>query len=395
MKCLLVLNQYYWPALEATGQLLTELCEGLAPKYEITVVAGGGAGPGRTRRNGVEIVRVPSTAFSRRRLPARAANYLSYVVLAALRGLSARRPDVVLCKTDPPFVGAAAYLVARRFRVPFVAVSKDVFPETAVQLGMLKNPLAIHALDRLIRFYLQRADRVVAIGETMRTRLIEKGVAPERLRVIPDWVDTAAIRPAGDENAWRREQGLDGRLVVMHSGNVGHAQDLETLVRAAALLRDVQRLSIVVVGEGVRRAELVRLAGELEAEPVRFLPYQPRELLAESLAAADVHFVGLAAGLSGYVVPSRLYGVLAAGRPAIVAADEESEAVRLVRLSGCGICLPPGDPQKLADTVRAIAAGDYDLDAMGRRGRAFVVANADRAVGIRRYEKLLTEILGP
>jgi len=301
VKRLLVLNQYYWPGIEATAQLLTELCEGLAWKYDITVVAGRtpGAGPGRRLRNGVEIIRVPSTAFSRRRLPARAANYLSYVALAALRGLGTRRPDLVLSQTDPPFLGAAAYLVARRFGVPLVAVTKDVFPETAVELGRLENPVVIAALDRLIRFYLQQAECVVAIGETMRRRLVDKGVAPARLRVIPDWVDTDVVRPPQGENTWRSEQGLEGRLVVMHSGNVGHAQDLETLIRASTLLRDLKQLSVVVVGDGARRLELQELVAGLDADRVRFLPYQPREVLPQSLAAADIHFVGLAGGLSG------------------------------------------------------------------------------------------------
>jgi putative colanic acid biosynthesis glycosyltransferase WcaI len=397
MKRLLVLNQYYWPGIEATAQLLTELCEGLAGKYRITVVAGttAGAGPGKQVRNGVEIIRVPSTAFSRRRLPARAFNYLTYVTLAALRGLGTRRPDLVLCGTDPPFVGAAACLVARRFDVPLVAVMKDVFPETAVELGRLESPVVVAALDRLIRFYLQRAERVVAIGETMRRRLVDKGVPPERLRVIPDWVDTDAIRPPQGENTWRRQQGLDGRLVVMHSGNIGHAQDLETLIRASTLLGDVERLSVVVVGDGARRSDLEALAAGLGADRVRFLPYQPREVLPQSLAAADAHFVGLAGGLSGYVVPSRLYGVLAAGRPAIVAADEDSEPARLVRDVECGLAVPPGRPDLLADVIRAIAAGEHDLEAMGRRGREFVVSSANPSVGIRRYEELFTEILEP
>jgi glycosyltransferase involved in cell wall biosynthesis len=396
VKRLLVLNQYYWPGIEATAQLLTDLCEGLADRYEITVVAGTtpGAGSGRARRNDVEIVRVPSTAFSRRLLPARAVNYVTYVVLAALRAAGARRPDLVLCQTDPPFLGAAAYLVARRFEVPLVAVSKDVFPETAVQVGRLRSPVVVGALDRLIRFYLRRAERVVAIGETMRERLLEKGVSPDRLRVIPDWVDAAAIYPVEGDNAWRREHELEGRFVVMHSGNVGFAQDLDTLVRAAALLRDLDRLVIAVVGDGSRRGELERLAREVDA-PVRFLPYQAREVLPQSLSAGDVHFVGLASGLSGYVVPSRLYGVLAAGRPAIVAGDDDSEPARLVRSVGCGVVVPPGRPEALAEVIRALAAAPEDLDELGRRGREFVVANADRREGIRRYADLLEEILGP
>ena len=181
----------------------------------------------------------------------------------------------------------------------------------------------------------------------------------------------------------------------MHSGNVGHAQDLDTLVRAAALVRDLERLEVLIVGDGARRAELERLAHEERANAVRFLPYQPRDVLSQSLSAADVHFVGLARGLSGYVVPSRLYGVLAAARPAIVAADDDSETARLVRDVECGIVIPPGRPDVLADTIRRISAGELDLEEMGRRGREFVIANADRSAGIERYRGLLSEILDP
>lgn len=382
MKRLLVMNQYYWPGIEATAQLLTELCEGLAPKYDVTVVAGttAGAGAGRQVRNGVEIIRVPSTAFDRTRMTLRAANYLTYLVLAAVRGLAARRPDLVLAKTDPPFVGLAGLLVARRFGVPFVAVVKDLFPETAVELGRLRSPLAAGAMRRAIDLYLRRADRVVAIGETMRRRLVDRGVDPGRLSVIPDWVDTEAIHPV--------EQEREG-FVVMHSGNVGHAQDLDTLIKAAARLPEIE---FAIVGSGARRAELERSAAGLPN--VSFHPYRPREQLSESLSAASLHFVGLASGLSGYVVPSRLYGVMAAGRPVLVAADEESETAQLVRRVGCGFVVPPARPDEVAEGIRAAHDGKYDLRAMGDRGRRYVVEHADRSAGVARYLGLLDELIG-
>jgi len=378
VKRLLVLNQYYWPGIEATAQLLTELCEGLSPDYDVTVVAGttSGAGPGRQVRNGVEIVRVPSTAFDRARMSLRAANYLSYLVFAAVRGLAARRPDVVLTKTDPPVVGLAALLVARRFGVPLVAVVKDLFPETAVELGRLRSPAAAGAMRAAIDFYLRRADRAVAIGETMRRRLSDRGIDSV---VISDWVDTSAIHPV--------EQERDG-FVVMHSGNLGHAQDLDTLIEAAARLPEIE---FRIVGSGARRAELERLATGLPN--VSFHPYRPREQLSESLSAASLHFVGLASGLSGYVVPSRLYGVMAAGRPALVAADEESETAQLVRRVDCGVVVAPGRPDEVAAAIRAARDGKYDLRAMGDRGRRYVVEHADRSAGVERYRELLDGLI--
>ena len=392
----LVLNQYYWPGVEATAQLLTELCEALAEDVDVTVITGVLHGheqePRRLVRHGVEIIRVPSTSFERTRLFARASNYLTYLSYALLRGLRGRRPDVVLCMTDPPIVADIALVVARRYRVPLVVISQDVFPEIAVQLKRLQNPVLMSLLRGLVSVYLRRADRVVAIGETMRKRLEAKGARPDRVEVIPNWVDTKRLEPHGKHTWWAREAGFEERFTIMHSGNVGHAQDLDSLVRAATFLRDLDDLLIAIIGTGARHAELVALAERLEADKVLFAYYQPRHLLAQSLSAADVHVVGLAPGLAGYVVPSRLYGILAVGRPVIVAADAESETAQVVEEIGCGILVPPGRPELLARAIRDAHDGKYDLDAMGACGRAWVEREADRSVAVRRYRDLLLEL---
>jgi glycosyltransferase involved in cell wall biosynthesis len=393
---LLVLNQYYWPGVEATAQLLTELCEALAEDLDVKVVTGQLHGqeeqPHHGVRNGVEIVRVPSTSFERSKLFARASNYATYLTSALVKGLRGRRPDVVLCMTDPPIVANIALLVARRFRVPLVVISQDVFPEIAVQLTRLENPVVMSLLRGLVGLYLRRADRIVAIGDTMRRRLEEKGAPAERMLVIPNWIDTTRLRPLDKSNHWSQSWGVDKKFVVMHSGNVGHAQDLDSLIRAGTFLRDLEDLRILIIGMGARHAELVALAELHEVDQVQFLYYQSRAVLPQSLSAADVHVVGLAAGLAGYVVPSRLYGILAVGRPVIVAADAESETAQLVAEVGCGIVVPPGRPELLARAIRDAHDGKYDLEAMGARGREWVEREADRSVAGRRYRELLLEL---
>ena len=344
-------------------------------------------------RNGVTIERVPSTSFDRARIPGRALNYLTFMSAAVVRGLKAGDADVVLCMTDPPMLGAAAVLLARRHRAPLIVVCEDVFPEIASALGRLRNPLVIGALRRTVSFYLRRADRVVAIGETMRMRLEAKGAPPERIRVIPNWVDVSLLEPRQKENDWARENGLDGQFVVMHSGNVGYAQDLDTLVRAAHRLRDLDDLEVLIVGSGARRAEVMRLAERLGADNVRFLPYQPRERLSESLSSADVHVVGLAPGLAGYVVPSRLYGILAVGRPVIAAVDAESETAEIVETANCGVRVPPASPELLAAAIRRCHAERGELAELGRNGRVYVEREGDRTVAIERYRALITEVL--
>ena len=394
---LLVMNQYYWPGVEATAHLLSELCAALAEDFDVTVVTGAlgvpGAEPGVSEHRGVRIVRVASTAYERSIVTRRALNYVTYLLSSVRAALACSRPDVVLCMTDPPVVADIGWVVARRFRAPLVVVSQDVFPEIAVELKRLESPLLIGVLRAAIRFYLRRADHLVAIGETMRERLIQKGASRDRISVIPNWVDASAVKPQPRVNAWSQENGLAERFVVMHSGNIGYAQNLDALVRAGTFLRDLDGLSIVLIGSGARLAELTALADRLDVDNVQFLPYQPREALSWSLSAASVHVVGLASGLAGYVVPSRLYGVLSAGRPVIVSADPESETAQLVQRVGCGIVVPPGRPELLAATIRAAHDGAYDLEEMGRRGRAYVEQEADRSVAIARYRDLLLRLV--
>jgi len=359
----------------------------------VTVITGAARGlPRRQERNGVKIVRVRSTAYDRAHLPGRAMNYLSYALGVVWKAMLSRRPDLVVCMTDPPFVGSIARLVAARFRAPLLVVMQDVFPEIAVKLGRLRNPVVVRSLRLLVDSSLRSADRVVAIGDTMKRRLEEKGVQAERIRVIPNWVDVTRVRPQPRDNPWAREHRLTRRFVVMHSGNVGHAQDLDSLIRACTFLRDLDNLAVRIIGGGARREELVQLARRLQAEKVRFMAWQPYELRSLSISTADIHVVGLARGLAGYVVPSRLYGVLATGRPVIAAAEAESETAQLVASVGCGVVVPPGDPFALARAIRAAHDGEFDLAEMGRRARAYAEEEADRAIAIGRYEAVLSEL---
>jgi putative colanic acid biosynthesis glycosyltransferase WcaI len=390
---LLVLNQYYWPGKEATANLLTELCEALAAEYDVTVVTGAAPGePHEAERNGVRIVRVRSTSYDRTQLWRRAVNYVTYIVGAFREALATPRPDVVMCMTDPPFIGAIAELVARRFRAPVLVSTQDVFPEIAVKLGRLTNPFVIVALRMLVNFSLRRADRVVVIGETMKRRVVAKGVNESKIRVISNWGDAASVTPKRRDNRWARKHDLAGKFVVMHFGNVGHAQDLDTLIRATTLLRDLDDLVVPIIGVGARLAELKELARVVEADKVVFLPWQAYERRAEPISAADVHVVGLARGLAGYIVPSRMWGVLAAGRPVIAAAEDESETADVVRWTGCGVVVPPGNPVRLAQAIRDCHDGKHDLAEMGRRARAFAEAETDRSISVERYRRTLEEI---
>lgn len=390
---LLVLNQYYAPGVEATARMLSDLCEALAEDFDITVVTGRLRDhedePDFEIRNGVTVIRVHSTSYDRAPLHKRAVNYFTYLARALRRGLRAPRPNVVLCMTDPPLVGDVGLIVSRRFRVPLVVVSQDVFPEVAVAVGRLTNPVLIRLLGVLTSLYLRLADTVVAIGPVMAKRLESKGVRSDRIDVIPNWTDVTRITPQPRGNEWAVANGLVDRFVVMHSGNVGHAHNLDPLVHAAVLLDDLDSLEVVIVGFGARHAHVKELARDLRTDRVRFLPYQAESSLPSSLSTADVHYVGLSPGLAGFVVPSRVYGILAAGRPILAAAEEDSETAQLVREIGCGIVVAPDRSDLIASAIRDLARGVHDLEALGRCGREWVERQANRDAAIQRYRTLL------
>ena len=393
---ILVLNQYYKPGVEATANLLADLCEELSTQFDVVVITSRPRGaehlPSRETINGVTVFRTHSTRFDRTNILPRAANYLTYLAECVVRALRVGKVDLVVCMTDPPMVGDVGVIVARRNRAPLLVISEDVFPEVAVEVGRLTNPVLLNVLARLISFYVQRAEAIVAIGPVMRERLIAKGADASRVSVISNWVDTSEIQPEAKSNAWAKAHDLDERFVVMHSGNVGHAHNLDNLVRASTFLRDLDDLVIPIVGFGARYAALAELAERLEADRVRFLPYQPREVLHQSLAAADVHYVGLTKGLSGFVVPSRVYGILAAARPMIVAADADGETARMVVDVECGVLVPPDRPDLLAGAIRDARDGRLDLERMGARGREFVEREADRSVSLGRYRELIERL---
>jgi putative colanic acid biosynthesis glycosyltransferase WcaI len=399
-------NRSFYPDNAATGQLLTDLCEDLVRVHgcRVSVITGPPllpsaaevpAGWGIFRRNeyhGIEILRVRGTRFDKRSFPGRATNYVTYFLSACWAGLRLDRPDVVVALTDPPIVGLAAWLSGKRFGAPLVMSYRDLFPEVAALLEDFHSPTINALLQAVNRFLCRRAARVIALGETMKRRLIEnKGAAREKTLIIPDWADTTAITPGSKRNAFAVAHGLSEKFVVMHSGNLGLSQSLDTVIDAAELLRDLTDIQVVFQGEGVKKAGLQERARALGLSNVTFLPFAPKHELGESFAAADIFIVSLQQGLAGYIVPSKLYGILAAGRPYVAAVEPDCEVASLTRTSDCGLLAEPGNARDLADQIlqcyrdRALAVR---LGANARRASLVF----DRAVQVRRYMEMFRDL---
>jgi glycosyltransferase involved in cell wall biosynthesis len=393
---LLFLNRCYWPDVEATGQLLTELCSDLAPSHNVTVIpgrpnfvaAGGEGWFQRERHEGVEIIRVGNRRFTKKSFLGRAVGLLSYLLLAAWAALRFPRPDVIVVETDPPLLGALGAFLKAWHRCALVFYLQDLFPEVGLATGNLKPGLLTALLHRATQLGLRRADRVVVLGEDMRRRVLARGIDGGKVVVIPNWIDTRLVRPAADN--LRRAWELNGEFAVMYSGNLGLSQGLEHVLEAARRMRS-EPVVFLFVGEGAAKGRLMAQASEWKLPNVRFLPYQPRERLSASLATADLHLVPLQRGLSGCIVPSKLYGILAAARPYVAAVEEDSEVARVTRANGTGLLIEPDDPERLVAALRWATANHGELAEMGRRGRRLAEAEYDRRRAVASFEAVLRQ----
>jgi glycosyltransferase involved in cell wall biosynthesis len=396
---ILFINRSYYPDVEATGQLLSELCADLARSHRVSVIAGrpnfvAGKQQGgltwRESHEGVEIVRVRNLRFRKVRLVGRVVGLTSYLFLALWAALWHSRPDVIVVETDPPALGLLGAFLKWWHRCPMVYYLQDLFPEVGLALGRFRPGLLTGLLRWMTQAGLRHADRVVVVGEDMRRLVLARGVAPGKIEVVPNWVDPGLVRPCEGHNPLRSEWGGGGKFVVMYSGNLGLSQGLEHVLEAARVMKD-EPVLFLFVGEGGAKPGLMARAGELGLDNVRFLPYQPKENLGQSLGAADLHLIPLRKGLAGCVVPSKLYGILAAGVPYVAAIDDDSEVAEVTRTYRCGVLIAPDCPEQLVGALRWCRENPGELREMGRRGRRVAEGVYNRQVSVARFEKVVGE----
>jgi colanic acid biosynthesis glycosyl transferase WcaI len=343
------------------------------------------------------ITRVHPFPTDKRNIPARALAFGGFTALAGLGGLADRvRPDAVLAMSPPLTLGPAGWAVARLRRAPFVFNVQDIFPDVAVELGMLHDRRVIAAASRLERAVYHRADAVTVLSDDLAanvTAKLPRGDDPGKVRVIPNFVDTSFITVGARENDYRHEYGLDGRTVVMYAGNVGFSQSLDLLLHAAhELAEERPDVVFVVNGGGSAREDLEARARGAGLTNLRFVDMQPKARLPEVLAAADVHVVPLRRGLARSSVPSKLYSILAAGRPVLASVDEGTEVANTVERAGAGRAVPPDDPVAFVGALRDLLADRDGLERAGQCGRAFVEAWASPAAVARSYAALFEEL---
>ncbi len=369
---ILLLNEYFPPDTSATAKMAAAVVDALAERHEVTVLCGRPSyDPAerhpfyflrRERRGKILVERVGSTTFPRRRMLHRLLNYLSYVLLAIPRALILRA-DVLLAMTDPPFEGIVGAFIAWLKRCPFVYNIRDLYPEMAV-VGKIVQPARwVRIWEKLHRWALARAARVIVLGEDTRERIIAKGIDPGKVLVVRDGAQMPQAIPNRDHPV-AHEVRSGYPFVVLHAGNLGFYGAWETVVKAARMLNG-DGVGFVFVGDGAMRSQVESSANGCKA--IRFLPLRPPDQVPYVLAAGDLHLVTIRRGLEGVVVPSKLYPILAAGRPVLALAPEESDAARLIRRSGCGVVANPNDPASVAAVVQELARDPERVARMSSR----------------------------
>jgi colanic acid biosynthesis glycosyl transferase WcaI len=402
---LVVVTPHFSPDVAPTGDVVTRITEEFARRnHRIDVVTSlpwyreHKVEPGfRGRLIRYEdapwgrIARVhPFPTGDKRNIARRAAAFAGFSVLTAFAGARGDPVDGVLALSPPLTLGLAGWRIARARRGAFVFNVQDVYPDVAVELGMLKNRLLITGASRLERFCYQRADLITVLSEDLRENIARRIPDASKIRVVPNFVDTQWIKPAPRSNAYRHELGLEDEFVVMYAGNVGLSQSLDLMIEGAAALAHDKDIAFVINGQGAMRVELEHRAASLPN--IRFVDMQPTSRLPEVLAAGDVHVVPLRVGLARSSVPSKTYSILAAARPIIASVDGGSEVARVVEAAGAGIAVPPEDPEAFTKAVRALAEAPEAGRRMGAAGREWIESWASPGAVAEAYEGLFAEL---
>jgi glycosyltransferase involved in cell wall biosynthesis len=397
-------NRFYRPDTSATSQMLTDLAERLVARgFTVNVVCARlryepGTElslPAKEELAGVSVARLRTTRFGRKQSAGRLLDYASFYAAAKAHLLrTVQRDDVLVTKTDPPMLSVLGYEVARRTGCAHVNWLQDLFPEIAVRLREPPLPAAVaRGLVRMRNVSLARADMNVVIGPGMGQLLGIQGVSPDRVQVIENWADEAVARIAHGDSDLRHAAGLCGRFVVQYSGNLGRAHEFEPILGAAELLRADDRIRFLMVGAGAGMDRLKRAATDRGLVSFTFLGSQPRQHLTDTLGAGDVHLVSLRKGLEGLLVPSKVYGILAAGRPVLYVGAEDGDVAAMLAKYGAGVTIDPDDSAALASAILSLADDPLRVEHLGRAARAAFEAGHTAHCGANRWYGVLSALL--
>lgn len=407
---ILIYSYNYYPEPIGIAPLMTELAEGLVKRgHKVRVVTAMPNYPERKIypeyqgklykrevRNGVEIERCYVMVKPKPSLIGRVLLDGSFAVLSFLKAITGWRPDIIL-STSPSLPACLPVAAAKAFhRCPTVLSLQDILPEAAVQTGLINNPLAIKVFEKLEKFAYASATKISVITPSFAQNLRGKGVLPQKIECISNWVDVDFVKPLSKvENAFRRAHGLEGKFVVLYSGNIARTQGVQTVIRTAKQMQDNPNIQFVIVGEAGQLAELKNLCQELNVKNVMLRPFVAAEAVPDMLAAADISLILQKHNVVGFNMPSKTQKIMASGRPIIASVPFHGSAAEAVLKSGSGLVVEPESPTELAKAIACLYDDPEKLERLGRQGRQFAVENYSFQQAINAYERLMENVLEP
>ncbi|MFE0562565.1 glycosyltransferase family 4 protein [Priestia megaterium] len=407
-KKLLIYAHYYIPDVASTGQILRELAEGMIDEFDITIICVVPSYTGKVADeykkkmfykeeiNGVKVIRIRVPEFSKSNKLSRVKNILSYFIGAMIATFKVGKMDYVYSISQPPILGGLLGVWGKWMkRAKYIYNIQDFNPEQTMAVGYSKNKLVLKAMMMFDKFSCRQADKVIVVGrdmvETLKGRF--KGRKVPNHTFINNWIDEKEIYPlpANHEKvvAFKEKYGLQNKFIIMYSGNLGLYYDLENLMNVIEKFKDRDDVIFAFIGEGTIRESLVQYKEKNNLQNVRFIPYQDKADLIYSLNAGDVHWCLNAKGIKGVSVPSKLYGIIAAGKPILGALEEGSEARLIIEETHCGYVTEPGN-YKMVETLIQKYLDEKETNIaidMSQSGRAYLVENLTKNVSINKYIK--------
>jgi colanic acid biosynthesis glycosyl transferase WcaI len=341
-----------------------------------------------TCENGINVIRIPIPSMDREKFTNRLVQFVVYQIGATLAGINKRFDSVIISN---PFFCSLLPLVWQSviLNKPTIYSVYDVYPDVGIKLGVFKQKTVVNIVSYLEKYCLNHSTKVQILSESFIPILLSMGVKDSKINMIHPWVDTKFIHPMSRENSFSEENELTNCFVILYAGNIGLSQGLETMLTAAQLLLDYADIQFVFVGDGSGRDFLQLQAKERKLSNIRFIPFQPRERLPQVLASADISVVILRHGIGAASMPSKVFSIMASGRPILVSVDENSETCKFIKKADAGVWVPPEDPNKLAETILNLKNNKDLRDRLGLNGRIWAEENHSPEYAAEQFENLL------
>ena len=403
-----ILGINYYPELTGIAVYTTELCEYLANKgYDIVMLTGFPYYPfgsdfslWKTEKrsrfklflaeniNGVKVKRVNLYKPRKTSTLKRIIHEFTFCFFAMLRIIfSHEKCDLIICVSPPLFLGLVAYAASKIKRTPYVFHVQDMQPDAAVSLGMLKKGLFCSFLYAVERFIYQRADYVSTISEAMRDKIINKGFTKDKVKLFYNWVNTELLKPVGRDNSFTKRHNLEDKFVVLHAGNMGQKQDMSVILEAAERLKSDNSICFLLIGGGPKREFVEDYIDRHSLSNVLLLGIQPKDIVNEMFASADVALITQTGSVKDIVMPSKVFGPASVGRPLIISANSDCEISKLAKKYNFGLVIEPENSDKLAEAIIHLKQDAKLSMLMGENGRQFMVENRKMENIINRFEE--------